>query len=281
MGEKEISLITTVIILIIIIIITMSILLIINHLLHRKEKEKHRYEIEYLKIQNQKYLLSTRLEIQEQTFNQISREIHDHIGQRLTLARLYVNKLVSKLDGEELDIMHESSSMIEEAIRDLKSLSRSLTANIIQNEGLIPALQLEVNRVKKIANTDIILEIVHEEKIPFMDEEKELIIYRIIQEALQNIIRHAEANRVILRFVFRDDHLDLTIRDNGKGFDLTTKLVDHSSTSSGLTNLRKRAELLNGEFNILSSVGSGTTLSFHFAHLTNQKNYAINQNHTA
>jgi two-component system NarL family sensor kinase len=281
MGEKEINLITTVIILIIIIIITMSILIIIILLFYRKEKEKHKYEIDYLNVQNQKYLLGTRLEIQEQTFNQISREIHDHIGQRLTLARLYVNELAPKIDGPELDILHESSSMIEEAIRDLKSLSRSLTANIIQTEGLIPALQLEINRIKKITQTAIELQIVHDEKIPFMHEEKELIIYRIIQEALQNIIRHADASNVLICFIFKNNLLELTIQDNGKGFNQDDFKRNRSTQSSGLINLKKRAEMLNGQFNITSSLGKGTTLSFQFSYSTNQNSHADNQTNPA
>lgn len=226
-------------------------------------------------------MLITRIEIQEQTFNQISREIHDHIGQRLTLARLYVNELAPKIDGPELEILYESSSMIEEAIRDLKSLSRSLTANIIQTEGLIPALQLEINRVKKITQTAIELQIIHDEKIPFMHEEKELIIYRIIQESLQNIIRHADASHVLISFIFKNNLLELTIQDNGKGFNQDDFQRNRSSISSGLSNLKKRAEMLNGEFNINSSLGTGTTLSFKFSYSTNQNYHATNQTNPA
>ena len=226
-------------------------------------------------------MLITRIEIQEQTFNQISREIHDHIGQRLTLARLYVNELAPKIEGPELDILHESSSMIEEAIRDLKSLSRSLTANIIQTEGLIPALQLEINRIKKITQTAIELQIVHDEKIPFMHEEKELIIYRIIQEALQNIIRHADASNVLICFIFKNNLLELTIQDNGKGFNQDDFKRNRSTQSSGLINLKKRAEMLNGQFNITSSLGKGTTLSFQFSYSTNQNSHADNQTNPA
>jgi two-component system NarL family sensor kinase len=267
-------------VLLIILLITIgaviSIVLILNQKKFHFNKKLSKVESDF-----HENMLITRIEIQEQTFNQISREIHDHIGQRLTLARLYVNELAPKIDGSELELLYESSSMIEEAIRDLKSLSRSLTANIIQTEGLIPALQLEINRVKKITQTAIELQIVHDEKIPFMHEEKELIIYRIIQEALQNIIRHAEATHVLICFIFKNEFLELTIQDNGKGFNPDDFKRNQSMQSSGLTNLKKRAEMLNGEFHITSSLGTGTTLSFKFSYSTNQISHASNQTNPA
>ena len=183
MDSREIKLITTVIFLILIIIIVMSILLVIILLFYKKEKEKHKYELELLKIENQKFILNTQLEIQEQTFSQISREIHDHIGQRLTLARLYINSLSESIDKYQMDALKESSTLIEEAIGDLKHLSRSLTANIIRDEGLLQALKLEIERVSKI--TSLRIEMNYADNLPFLSLENELVIYRIIQEAIR------------------------------------------------------------------------------------------------
>lgn len=267
-------------VLLIILLITIgaiiSIILLLNQRKFHFNKKLSKVESDF-----QENILITRIEIQEQTFTQISREIHDHIGQRLTLARLYINKLASKMNANDLDILFESSGMIEEAIRDLKNLSRSLTANIIETEGLIPALQLEINRVKKITQTDIELRIIHDEKIPFLDEEKELIIYRIIQEALQNIMRHAEATNVLICFIFKHDYLELTIEDNGKGFNQEDYKRHKSSHSSGLSNLRKRAEMMEGDFSIISSPGEGTTLSFRFAYITKIQKHATSQTSAA
>ncbi len=260
MDTREIKLITTVIFLILIIIIVMSILLVIILLFYKKEKEKHKYELELLKIENQKIILNTQLEIQEQTFSQISREIHDHIGQRLTLARLYINGLSVSINKHQKDVLKESSTLIEEAIGDLKHLSRSLTANIIRDEGLLQALKLEIERVSKI--TSLGIEMYYADNLPFLSMENELIVYRIIQEAIQNIIKHAKATHVNISLSFSNNILLLEIRDNGKGFDLSAFKAAPKSQKSGLENLKKRASLLQGEFDIHSEEGKGTFLQF-------------------
>jgi two-component system NarL family sensor kinase len=251
----------------------MSILLVIILLFYKKEKEKHKYEIELLRIENQKFFLNTQLEIQEQTFRQISREIHDHIGQRLTLARLYINGLSGSIPVKEFEAISESSTLIEEAIGDLKNLSRSLTANVIRDEGLLHAMQMETKRVSKITGLKIHLET--NDELPFLSIENELIIFRIIQESLQNIIRHAEATSVHLLFIYKSGELLLNIRDDGKGFDpLALHTEGKSKKSSGLENLKKRADLLQGDFDIHSVSGKGTLLQFRFPHHKNISAYA-------
>jgi signal transduction histidine kinase len=240
----------------------MSILLVIILLFFKKEKEKHKYDLELLKIENQKFILNTQLEIQEQTFSQISREIHDHIGQRLTLARLYINGLSESINKYHMDALKESSALIEEAIGDLKHLSRSLTANIIRDEGLFQALKLEIERVCKI--TSLRIEMYYADNLPFLSLENELVIYRIIQEAIQNIIKHAKATHVNISLSFSNNILFLEIRDNGKGFDLSAFRSTPKPHKSGLENLKKRATMLQGEFDISSEEGKGTFLQFRF-----------------
>ena len=227
-------------------------------------QKKFHFNKRLLKVESefQKNMLLTQLEIQEQTFSQISREIHDHIGQRLTLARLYINALSESIDKYQMDALNESSSLIEEAIGDLKHLSRSLTANIIRDEGLLQALKLEIERVSKI--TALRIEMDYADNLPFLSLENELIVYRIIQEAIQNIIKHAKATHVNISLSFSNDTLFLDIRDNGKGFDLTTFRAAPKTHSSGLENLGKRAALLQGVFDINSEEGKGTFLQFRF-----------------
>ena len=227
-------------------------------------QKKFHFNKHLLKVESefQENMLLTQLEIQEQTFQQISREIHDHIGQRLTLARLYINGLSESVEPNQQDALHESSALIEEAIGDLKHLSRSLTANIIRDEGLLEALKLEIERVSKI--TSLRIEMYYADNLPFLSLENELIIYRIIQEAIQNIIKHAKATHVNISLSFSNNILFLEIRDNGKGFDLSAFRSTPKPHKSGLENLKKRATLLQGEFDISSEEGKGTFLQFRF-----------------
>ena len=130
-------------------------------------QKKFHFNKRLLKVESefQKNMLLTQIEMQEQTFQQVSREIHDHIGQRLTLARLYINSLIKNVDTSQLEAMHESSALIEEAIRDLKNLSRSLTANVIRDEGLLQALKMEIERVSKI--TSLQIDLYYSDNLPF------------------------------------------------------------------------------------------------------------------
>ena len=237
-------------------------------------QRKFHFNKKLLRVENefQKNMLLTQLEIQEQTFRQISREIHDHIGQRLTLARLYINGISEAIPVNEFEAINESSMLIEEAITDLKNLSRSLTANLIRDEGLLHAMQMETNRVSKLTGLKISLQI--NDELPFLSVENELIIFRIIQESLQNIIRHAEATNVEIRFIYKDDLLRLSIGDDGKGFDPLSVAAQNKSNKSGLENLKKRADLLQGDFNIYSGNRKGTLLEFHFPYHKNLSNYA-------
>ena len=236
---------------------TISLIFILNQKKFHFNKKLLQVETEF-----QKTMLLTQLEIQEQTFSQISREIHDHIGQRLTLARLYINGLTDIISKQQIEILMESSTLIEEAISDLKHLSKSLTANLIRDEGLIYALKLEINRISKI--TSIKINLNYRDDFPFMSVENELIIFRIIQEAMQNVIKHAGATRVDIDFDYSNETLSLKIIDNGKGFNLQTIYLNEKGSKSGLENLRKRAALLQGSFDISSREGEGTSLNFIF-----------------
>ena len=122
-------------------------LLIIFTLYQRKFKFSKQMEV--VQQEHQKNLLTAQLEMQEQTFQHISQEIHDHIGQRLTLARLYLNSR-NQHDAEAQDeLIEQSAALIETAIDDLKQLSRSLTADLITDFGLIKAVQVETERLSK------------------------------------------------------------------------------------------------------------------------------------
>jgi signal transduction histidine kinase len=206
-------------------------------------------------------MLSTQLEIQEQTFSHISREIHDHVGQRLTLARFYLSSIKDKNDDAVLSLSDTASQLIGEAIADLKQLSRSLTSSLIEDNGLLFALEQEVDRIARLVNWKIELRVSGDSK--FISTGSELIIFRIVQEALQNIIKYAEPSKVDIEFSFTETDVALTIQDDGKGFD-PLLLSQNPSGKSGLANMKKRSLLLNGTMDIESSPGNGTKLSFIF-----------------
>ncbi len=244
-----------------IVFIVFSVLLIlllvifISIIIYRYQHKQNTYfkEIESLKVSYENTLLQSQLEIQEQTFQNISREIHDSIGQKLTLAKLHLNTLDITDKSKTKDQVSDSVIMIGEAINDLSDLSRSMSSEIILSNGLIRALEFEVNQLKKSGLYKIAIDI--SGSPVFMESSKELLLFRIVQEAINNIIKHAEANVINLHLHYNATMLTMEITDNGKGF-----CVHDTTFGTGLQNIRKRAALLKGSLTINSLDGNGTQL---------------------
>lgn len=215
-----------------------------NDFFENMEKLKHYHENDMLK---------SKLEIQEQTFQNISREIHDNIGQKLTLAKLHLNTLVLCGTTHEVQRVNDAVTMIGEAINDLSDLSRSMSSEIILSNGLIKGLEFEINQLNKTGLYNLKLLVVGEPV--FLDTNAELILFRITQEALNNIMKHAGANSIIINLLYEHCNLTLTITDNGRGF-----LTDKHQFGNGLINMEKRATMLNGKFELHSKEGEGTSI---------------------
>jgi signal transduction histidine kinase len=215
--------------------------------------------IEDLKFKQEKLLLQTEIEIQEQTFQFISMEIHDNITQVLSLSKLHLNCLELNKDAENLDRLTKSKDLISKSLEDLSSLSKSLDSDIIESHGLIHAIQYEIERWKKFTDDKIELELIG--NIEFINHKNELLIFRIIQEALINIIKYAEASCIVIKIERKENELKISISDNGIGFDLE-KVYENKKVGkmSGLKNMRQRAEILGGKLTINSRPGEGSII---------------------
>jgi two-component system, NarL family, sensor kinase len=224
-------------------------------IIYRYQQKQNNYfkDIETLKTSYENALLLSQLEIQEQTFQNISREIHDSIGQKLTLAKLHLNTLDFVEEKITREHVSDSTAMISEAINDLTDLSRSMSSEIILSNGLIKALEFEVNQLQKSGLYKIAINI--SGNPVFMESATELLLFRIVQEAINNIIKHAEATAIHLHLHYNTSMLTMEITDNGKGF-----TVDRTNFGTGLQNIKKRAALLKGSFDINTLAGSGTEL---------------------
>ncbi|GAB2834079.1 sensor histidine kinase [Ferruginibacter profundus] len=227
----------------------------ITSIIYRYQQKQNAYfkDIEALKASHENALLQSQLEIQEQTFQNISREIHDSIGQKLTLAKLHLNTL-NHGDGEKTRMqIDDSVNMISEAINDLSDISRSMSSEIILNNGLIKALEFEASQLKKSGQYNINLSTTG--NTVFLNTNTELVLFRIVQESINNIIKHADASAIDIHLHYEAASLILEINDNGKGFKLAEK-----QAGTGLQNIKKRAVLLKGSANISSIVNEGTQI---------------------
>jgi two-component system, NarL family, sensor kinase len=226
---------------------------------YQKKSILYYKQLEDVKNNYEKNLLQTQLEIQEHTFQEISREIHDNIGLSLTLAKLQLNTINYNSAFTISENIDSSVDLISKAIVDLSDISKSLNSEAIKNHGLYNTLKVETEKIKRSGKHKV--EFTEEGNIVFLDGQKELILYRIAQEALNNILKHASASLIWIKLRYETSHVSLSIEDNGLGFD-KTEIEQYRSgkINSGLANMRTRAIMLKGTCAITSTPGNGTKI---------------------
>ena len=225
--------------------------------LYRQRHRSHLQEKEQLRLSYERELFKTQLEIQEQTFKNISQEIHDNIGQMLSLAKLNLATMdIAQPSGLEQKI-GDSKKLVSQAIYDLRNLSHGLSTDYIADRGLVQAIERELEMIKKSGAYETVF-LMEGSSYP-LDKQNELILYRIVQETLNNIIKHAASQKIIIHLCYRPEELTLSIIDNGKGFDLTP-ITDNSSFGLGIKNMHNRARLIGAGFQISSTLEEGTSV---------------------
>jgi len=194
------------------------------------------------------------LDAQEEERKLIAHELHDGLGATLTNIKY---SLEQRLDAhpEEAESLEQAVSLVQQAMKDTSRISRSLRPSILDDMGVIPAIRWFCRGFQE-ANASIKVETqleVQEEELP---EPLKLMIYRIIQEALTNVAKHSGAQRVTVALRKTEGGLELSVADNGGGFDPR----EAGETGMGLTSMRERAQFSGGFFSVQSRVGAGTAI---------------------
>ena len=226
-------------------------------LIYQKKQLQYLNEKDQMKARFDKEILESRLEIQEQTMKHISQEVHDNIGQVLSVVKLNINLMNSNspkpLLQERID---DTAMLVGKVIQDLRSLSKSLHSDIVAEIGLVKAIEHEFALLKKTGAYATGLVVDGEPY--YLPDQKELILFRIFQEAMNNIIKHAQATQVEVRMGFYPDELHLWIQDNGQGF-VTDEVA--AGNGIGLRNIKNRSHLIGATCQIESRPGSGTLVT--------------------
>lgn len=205
----------------------------------------------------QQAVLQSQLEIQEKAFNDISNEIYNNIGQMLSLAKLNLNTIDTGLPETTTEKIRHSKELVGQAIIDLRQASKSLNPKWVTETGIRNAVNHELELVSKAGQykTELVLE-----GEPFkFDRQKELVMFRIFQELLNNIIKHANAKTVFVRLLYQPRLFNLTVSDDGDGF--LTPAAQTGKPSRGISNMQNRATLIGGSFQLSSTLRKGTTVS--------------------
>lgn len=205
---------------------------------------------------HQQELLTVRLEIQEQTYRTISQELHDNIGQVLSLVLLNINT-VDVLNPEATrEKLAESKNLLKKTIQDIRDISKTLNTDFINEIGLTNAVDQQLQLLKRtgIYSTQLVVE----GDLYGCEPERELMIFRVVQELLNNIVRHAGANQIIVSMKYELEKLVIKVCDNGKGFDVQTQGLSHDR-GLGLRNIPNRLKLIGGAIFLESELKKGTT----------------------
>ena len=200
-------------------------------------------------------LIKTQQEIQDQTLKHVGRELHDNVGQLLSLATMQMNALSKVATDDIQSKVSNASEAIKESLTEVRSLSKSLNSDVIFNLGFFATIENEIQRLNKSQLIEASLS-TKGDLVKFENNKDETILFRILQEFFSNSLKYAEAETFKVHLDYQKGQLIITAKDDGKGFD-----IDAIQQGSGLTNMKKRAELINATYNLESSIGRGATLT--------------------
>lgn len=193
--------------------------------------------------------------VQEEERRNIALELHDGIGQVLTAL---INHLQHSTGDAQNGEEHESVAFAKSALSEVRRMSRALRPSVLDDLGLAAALRWLARTTSETSGLDVILELGETE--PELDPQTETLVFRIVQEALTNIIKHAGASRSRVVLTHGAGNLEVSISDNGRGFDAGTAL-DVAENGFGVRGMHDRAELFGGKLDVKSAPDEGTLVT--------------------
>jgi two-component system NarL family sensor kinase len=222
---------------------------------HFKYRYNEQSRLNTLKAEHSNAVMAARTEMQELTFQMIAREIHDNISLSLTHSIQTLDK-VAMADTMYRNDVNKSIEYTTKALDDLSHLSKSLNPDLIKRHGFLTILEKEVNRLKSSEKYEVAFVTLGNTKM--MDPERELLLFRIIQESMNNFIKHAAAKRYSITLDYRHDELLMEIFDDGKGF--IYPIPADKERGAGIDTIENRIKVLNGELSIATGPGLGTLI---------------------
>lgn len=212
-------------------------------------------ELNEQRVSRQRQITEAVIVAQEKERTEIGKELHDNVNQILGASNLYINTAMTDEDMRQ-ELLERSTELVSNAINEIRKISKSLITPGLREIGLIESIEDVIDDMKMgKEKLDIQLDIqnISEEEI---EDRRKLTLFRIVQEQLNNIVKHARASRVLIRISLEGKDLVLTVTDNGVGFD-----VSRHRKGVGITNIISRTELFNGKVDIQAAQGEGCTLT--------------------
>jgi len=228
-------------------------------IVYKRKQNAYQSEKRNLIFDHQKKLLNTRIEEQERTMDQMSKEIHDNIGQLLNFTKMNLYPIAKyATDPKQAELIEKTQALLDQLIKDTDNLSHSFNSDYIKGHGLKGVLDEELEYINISQEIKSRIEI--NGNIIAFNPDKELLIYRIAQEAIHNIIKHAQASEFTITLNYNPDTFIMSIADNGVGFE-KTKMYELNGI--GFLNMLNRAKILEGTLDIESQPLNGCLITLH------------------
>lgn len=226
------------------------------------ERKRLERELADQRLNQQRIITETTILAQEKERNELGRELHDNINQILATVKMYLGMAKSGRQVPE-DLLTKSYQYVEEVMTEIRSLSHTLVAPSLGESGLKEALEMLAENAEASAGLTVDVLVDETPLAKDNDKTKELMLYRIVQEQVSNIVKHAAASHVVIALRAGEDGMLLSVQDDGKGFDTQLK-----AGGIGLKNIRSRVEFYSGRLDIISAPGEGCRLD---VYIPNQK----------
>jgi len=228
--------------------------------IYNNRKKRHIEEKAQMQLTFEAELAKAQLEIQEQTMQTIGADLHDNIGQLLSLTSLTLNSIELDNVDKARQKIDDSIGLTLRSIKEMRLLGHLLQGDQLVALGLAEAIRQEVSWMERSGRYEITY--LTEDEIPANNNaDKDLIIFRVLQEIFNNIIKHAAATKIMVKLDYTEGLLRLLVEDNGVGFMADDQpLARHGM---GLHNIQKRAGIIGGKANIVSNPGEGTQITIY------------------
>ena len=229
-----------------------AVLVLANDVTERIQLE---HELNEQRVNRQRQITEAVIEAQEKERTEIGKELHDNVNQILGASNLYINTAMTDEEMRQ-ELLERSTELVSKAINEIRKISKSLITPGLREIGLIESIEDIIDDIRVTRpglQIELDLQNISEEQI---EDSMKLTLFRIVQEQLNNIVKHAKATRVLIRLSIEGTSTVLVVADNGVGFDPSSH-----RKGVGITNIMSRAELLSGKVEIASAPGDGCALT--------------------
>lgn len=253
----------------IVIIVVLALLTgLLTYSYYRRYRLKQAARLQASILQQQELAAIAVLQAEEKERKRIASDLHDGVGQMMSAAKMNLSAYESDLAGapeEQVEAIKKVMLMIDDSLKEVRAVSHSMMPNALLQAGLASAIREFINQIdKRKLNIQLHTEGLNER----IDRNVENVLYRVVQECVTNVIKHAKASQLDISLIKNHDMIEATIEDNGIGFDMNNGL---QTSGIGLNNIRSRIEFLKGEIEWNSFANKGTLVAFQVP-LANQVN---------